>query len=143
MSAKHADKGHSLLRRQLRRHLGSNPVPPDMAGFVDAVEDAYRQFDADRGMLERSLELSSQELIQATAEMRAIFRALPDLIFNVASDGTIVRCHAGNPSDIDGRSADLVGKQLGAIPVEDVAAKLREALAAVRRERSLVTTEYA
>jgi PAS domain S-box-containing protein len=68
---------HSLLKRQIRRHLGGlHSIPREWQGFVDAVNDAYFEFDADRGMLERSLDLSSQELLQANSEMRAVFKWL-------------------------------------------------------------------
>src|SRR5919204_1052588 len=68
---------HSLLKRQIRRHLGGvDSIPREWQGFVDAVNDAYFEFDADRGMLERSLELSSQELLKANSEMRAVFEWL-------------------------------------------------------------------
>jgi PAS domain S-box-containing protein len=57
---------HSLLARQLRRHFGANfQPPPEWAAFLALVDQAYQQSDADRLMLERSLELSSQELIEA------------------------------------------------------------------------------
>ena len=45
--------------------------PRDAAFFLNAVDSAYREFDDDRRMLERSLDLSSQELLQANGEMRA------------------------------------------------------------------------
>ena len=58
------DRLHSLLRRQLRRHFGgSESIPAEWQGFLAVVDDAYRQFDEDRRMLERTLELSSQELL--------------------------------------------------------------------------------
>jgi two-component system, sensor histidine kinase and response regulator len=70
---------HSLLRRQLRRCFGESfTVPEEWRGFVSAVNDAYREFDTDRGMLERSLDLSSHELLQANSEMRAIFQISQD-----------------------------------------------------------------
>lgn len=54
---------HRLLRRQLRKHLGvEDEVPEPLKGFVAAVDAAYADFDSDRAMLERSLEISSQEL---------------------------------------------------------------------------------
>ena len=62
---------HSLLRRQLKRYFGDSfTVPEEWRGFVSAVNDAYREFDTDRAMLERSLDLSSHELLQANSEMR-------------------------------------------------------------------------
>jgi light-regulated signal transduction histidine kinase (bacteriophytochrome) len=61
---------HPLLRRQLDRHAGgSAAVPPEWQRFIDAVDQAYAQADTDRRMLERSMELSSQELLQATREL--------------------------------------------------------------------------
>lgn len=62
---------HKLLQRQLQRHLdqpGALPKPWDE--LVAAVNEAYEQADADRLLLERSLELTSQELIQRNAELR-------------------------------------------------------------------------
>jgi PAS domain S-box-containing protein len=71
------DKIHSLLKRQLKRIFGDSlPDTDDWRAFVDAVNNAYVEFDADRRMLERSLDLSSAELLQANSEMRAIIQAL-------------------------------------------------------------------
>ena len=53
---------HSLLRRQLRRHLGDQfSIPKEWQGFIRAVNEAYRESAADLGMLERSLEFSCAE----------------------------------------------------------------------------------
>ena len=57
---------HPLLERQLR-HYGAGRVP---AEFIDAVNEAYRQSDVDREMLERAMELSSSELLEANAALR-------------------------------------------------------------------------
>src|SRR4051794_23202981 len=68
---------HSLLRRQMKRHFGSSDtIPAELCGFLSMVNDAYHQSDSDRSMLERSLELTSQELIMANAEVRAVFARL-------------------------------------------------------------------
>ncbi len=57
---------HRLLRRQLRKYLGvEGEVPAALQPFVAAVDAAYVDFDSDRAMLERSLELSSKELSDA------------------------------------------------------------------------------
>lgn len=75
---------HSLLKRQLRRYFSSaDSLPKECPGFIEAVNNAYWQFDTDRAMLERSLELSSQELIQANSDMRALF----ERIINSSVDG--------------------------------------------------------
>lgn len=57
---------HRLLRRQISRHLGAEAGWPDnLRSFIKAVDLAYRESDADRSMIERSMELSSQELLLA------------------------------------------------------------------------------
>ncbi len=68
---------HTLLARQLRRHFGSeDQVPESLRSFVADVDDAYRQNDDDRRMLERSMDLSSQELFEANVELRGLIREL-------------------------------------------------------------------
>ena len=68
---------HSLLERQLRRLLSPElQGNPGLAAFLAAVDDAYRQSDTDRVLLERSLELSSTELLQANEELRQSERVL-------------------------------------------------------------------
>jgi signal transduction histidine kinase len=42
------------------------------AALLDQVSNAYWDFDSSRQLLERSLDLSSQELMQANAELRAL-----------------------------------------------------------------------
>ncbi len=134
---------HSLLKRQIRRYLGeAQPLSGELVRFIHAVDEAYHQFDADRAMLERSLELSSQELLQANSEMRTLFRAIPDLFFRLDQDGTILDCRAGAPSDLYLFSADLVGRRIHDIPSKEAAAKFEEALAKVRESRTMVSIEY-
>lgn len=59
-----------LLERQITKHFGSlTSVPEHLTPFIESVKETYRQADEDRKMLERSLELSSQELIEANENL--------------------------------------------------------------------------
>ena len=61
---------HSLLKRQLRRLADEGqPLIEEQRDFLEAINEAYWQFDADRRMLEHSLELTSQELLERNAEL--------------------------------------------------------------------------
>jgi two-component system, sensor histidine kinase and response regulator len=53
---------HKLVDRQLRRTLGTPGDDPKLRAFIEAVDSAYVQFDADRELLQRSLELTSEDL---------------------------------------------------------------------------------
>jgi signal transduction histidine kinase/ActR/RegA family two-component response regulator len=89
---------HSLLRRQLKRYFPDERVPAELEPMLDAINQAYWQFDNDRSMLERSLDLSSQELLQANAELRALVSAFPDHILRLRPSGTILDIR-GAPSE--------------------------------------------
>lgn len=77
---------HKLLKRQLVRQFGSlDEVPAQIASFVSAVNDAYEGFDQDRVLYERSLDLTSAELLeknrllqQESEETRQILAGIPD-----------------------------------------------------------------
>jgi signal transduction histidine kinase len=86
----------SLLKRQLKRFFGNDfDIPVEWEGFIAAVDSAYAEFEVDRALMDRSLELSSQELLEANSEIRAIFQAIPDLVFRLDHEGTILSVKAG------------------------------------------------
>lgn len=66
---------HRLLQRQVKKHL-QGLVPPELEAFVAAVDEAYSGQDADRAMIERTLELSSRELRDVNEAVRAKQRDL-------------------------------------------------------------------
>lgn len=87
---------HRLLQRQLKRaRLTLADMPADIANLVRLVDEAYQHFDDEREMLDRSLEISSAELVQRNALMRAVFMALPDVFLWVTRDGVIRDCRGG------------------------------------------------
>jgi PAS domain S-box-containing protein len=72
---------HSLLKRQIKKLFGSEEmVPENLQPFIAAINEAYQQSDADRAMLERSLEISSEEMRAANAELRALHAELENRI---------------------------------------------------------------
>ncbi len=93
---------HRLLRRQLRKHLGvEDEVPAALQPFVAAVDAAYADFDSDRAMLERSLELSSKELSEARDKATQAQRRLTDALESISegfflydADDRMVLCNS-------------------------------------------------
>ena len=93
---------HRLLRRQLRKHLGvEDEVPAALQPFVAAVDAAYADFDSDRAMLERSLELSSKELSEARDKATQARRRLTDALESISegfflydADDRMVMCNS-------------------------------------------------
>ncbi len=137
------ERKHSLLKRQLKKYFGaSKSIPPEWKGFIEAVDAAYGESDTDRAMLERSLELSSQELLRTNSEMRAIFQAIPDLLFRFDAGGKILDCKTGGTVDLYLPPEELLGKRIQDVPPEDVGKKFFEAVRRVQETKSLVSFEY-
>jgi diguanylate cyclase (GGDEF)-like protein/PAS domain S-box-containing protein len=54
---------HSLLKRQIAKFFADEKmIPESLQPFISAVNSAYEQSDEDRAMLERALEISSEEM---------------------------------------------------------------------------------
>src|SRR5258706_14272853 len=62
---------HSLLKRQIAKFLPEE-IPDGLRPFIEAANQAYEENDKDCRMLERCMEISSQEMLQANLEMRAL-----------------------------------------------------------------------
>jgi PAS domain S-box-containing protein len=61
---------HRLLKRQIDKHLKSIDVStPEMQNFLTAINEAYASFNNDHKQLERTLELSSNELFKANEKL--------------------------------------------------------------------------
>jgi len=62
---------HSLLERQIKRCLGENAVmTPELKEFLSRVDEAYTSADADRLIIERTLDLMSKELTERNDDLR-------------------------------------------------------------------------
>lgn len=134
---------HRLLKRQLKRYFGdSHNVPEDWKGFIDIVNSTYHESDMDRNMLERSLELSSQELLQANSEMRAIFEVVPDIFFRIDLSGVILDCKTGDPSDLLVSRRNMIGKKIYDIPVPDISGPFRNAIEHIAQTGKTISIEY-
>ena len=134
---------HSLLKRQLKRYFkGRDAIPEEWQGFIEAVNDAYWQSDSDRNMLERSMELSSQELLQANSELRAIFQALPDLFLRLDNEGTILDHKGGMANEMCFQVEELLGKGIHEVLLEKVGNEFVKAIHQVQETNSMVSIEY-
>lgn len=104
---------HSLLKRQIKRNFDEKHEFDDgIKKLLDMVNTAYREFDEDRKTLERSLDLSSKELLQANSELRTLLQALPDLIFIVDDTGRILDAKGGIETDLLMPRENYIGKSI-------------------------------
>lgn len=62
---------HKLLQRQIDKYLKpAGGMPEALAAFLKAVSESYDHYEKDRKMLERSIELSSKEMIELNKQLR-------------------------------------------------------------------------
>ena len=120
---------HPLLERQLRGLIEIDTTPrKELADFIERVGAAYRQADIDRALLERALELSSQELLQSNGEMRAVISAFPDVFIRLGDNGTILSIRAHKPKDLAVPPERVVGRRIQDIVGGRAGVRLRRAL---------------
>lgn len=154
---------HRLLRRQLRRALGSaEALPEELQALVDAVSDTYEQADDDRRRLERSLEMTSQELLERNRQLRAdvdarqraeqalrdrdtrtraILAALPDLMLVVSPTGRLQEVHAPERAFLPEPTEALCGRPVAEVLPAEVYQALAPAMDAVVRSGRLQRCE--
>jgi diguanylate cyclase (GGDEF)-like protein/PAS domain S-box-containing protein len=101
-------------------------LPSEWKALIDLVSNAYHQFDDDRAMLERSLDLSSKELIQANSEMRAVFeRVITSSVDGIFAYDRSFRCTVWNPGME--QITDVPREKAINQPLFDIFPQLREA----------------
>jgi len=138
------DKMHSLLRRQLKKIFGSaEKIPKDFGEIVKVVNEAYFNFDTDRLLLERSIEISSHELVEANSQMRSIFQTMPDMFLRIDTDGKILECKLpANNTFSPVEANDLVGKSIYTSFGPLAARQLEWAVRRVVRNKTVEIAEY-
>lgn len=112
---------HRLLKRQLKRHC-QQPLPDTINALLTAVDRAYQQADTDREMLERSLQLTSEELLERNhklslnlKEQQASEQALQqsfqilNATLNASQEGVLVVNHHGIPIVYNQRYLEING----------------------------------
>jgi PAS domain S-box-containing protein len=131
----------SLLKRQLKRFFGDDfSIPAEWEGFIAAVDSAYKEFVVDRELMERSMELSSQELLEANSEIRAIFQAIPDRVFRLDHKGMILSVTAGTGDDLP--QQELLGRTIQACWLNQSSDEFTEVLRRVIDEKSMLVIEH-
>lgn len=109
---------------------------------MEAVDSAYMEFDSDREMLERSLDLSSCELLQANSDLRVTFSVLPDLFFRVDASGKICDFKGGNEATNLIPETNTIGRSLYDLSITPVGGVFKDAVDKVLNSNQRHSIEY-
>src|SRR5206468_3363492 len=85
---------------------------------------------------------TKESLVQTSSELQAIFRAVPDLYFRLASDGTILGYHAGRYADLYVPPESFLGRRIHEVLPREVGEPFARAMQKVLRTNSVATMEY-
>ncbi|MES9958886.1 MAG: EAL domain-containing protein [Sedimenticola sp.] len=144
---------HRLLKRQLRK-LGIDPAQEptrqQWSTLLERISETYQQSDDDRYLLERSLQVSSDEMqvmfqqqkASAEGRLRALVNALPDLVFMLDEDGRYVEVIAGESQALYMPAEELRGQLLSEIMPQDQAAFFNNAIHYALKLNGLHLVEY-
>jgi len=83
------EKLHRLLARQIKKHSKSEEFLRENEEFLSSVSEAYLQADQDRSMVERSLALTSEELLAKNFDLSTSVSLL-NATLEAATDGVLV-----------------------------------------------------
>jgi diguanylate cyclase (GGDEF)-like protein len=108
---------HKLLRRQLRKLLPNAEQQKHLHDFLNAVSQAYEQADAERNLLERSLDLTSKELSARNRELNQKLQQLERLHQDLESSLATLQATFDSTGEaifaLDSRSFQVVCNRLG------------------------------
>lgn len=86
---------HRLLLRQIRRFLGEvEGLPDEVLKLLEAINEFYCQADVDRELIERSLEIASQEMLEQNQAL------LSELEARLTAESRVF--HLSNYDDVTG-----------------------------------------
>ncbi|MGA9379997.1 MAG: PAS domain S-box protein, partial [Phormidium sp.] len=85
---------------------------------------------------------AEEKLRQTTAELTAIFEALPDMYFRLDVDGTILDCITGQSQKLYMSPSEFIGKTMREVFPPELADKFHNAIDEVVKTKSLATCEY-
>ncbi len=107
-----------LLQRQITRYFPQGE-PEEMAGFFKSISDSYDHYEADRAMIERSMEISSSELMDAYTKIReeaekqqAVLNTLKELIHSLQESEFLNEKSSTSKDESDVLAIAAVLKQL-------------------------------
>src|SRR5437879_2994982 len=83
-----------------------------------------------------------EEIWQTTAELRAIFQALPDKFLRLDMDAVVLDYRGPTIPNFLGKKQELVGKSILKIAPEEVGRQFEKAISRVRKTSSMVSIEY-
>lgn len=125
---------HKILDKQIRKFFGKpDSIPDELHTLFENIDRTYKHLDEDRALLERSLELSSKELIEINSKLqqeikKVNFQALKleeskikdEAILSSIGDGMIVTDKNGKIIIMSSQAEVMLGWRFDEIKDKDM-----------------------
>jgi diguanylate cyclase (GGDEF)-like protein/PAS domain S-box-containing protein len=130
---------HPVLKRQMLKYLpGGSFSEENIVSFIRAVHETYISNDEGRMLMEHSLVVSSEELLQRNSEIRTIFEAFPDIFIRINLAGKILDYKSASMTISQLFPQQMIGRNVTEFSFLKVDAEL---LNQVHETKDLVTSE--
>ena len=96
--------------------------------FIKMISDVIIQDGIYLSVLENAINISNDELEQKNSELNAIFKAIPDIFFQIDLNGIIFTCNGENKKDLILEEHELLGKNIINIPEKHVSQRFKDAI---------------
>ncbi len=145
---------HKLLKRQLEKFNLTNletPINPDiLKKILELISQTYTELDTHIYTLERSLNISSEEMNKIYKEQKrsfnshinAIIKAMPDMMFLNNEDGKFLEVFISDDSDLYISKDELLGKCYKDIFPNELASFFYKSITKAIKDNSLTIIEY-
>lgn len=109
---------NKLLRRQIEKYLGSTgQIPKELNSLFNAINSSYDDFDKDRKLLERSLDITSKEMMDINKRLKKSekkFKTYLDLakviMIAIDTEGVVTYINKRGCETLKFEKEDIIGK---------------------------------
>lgn len=79
-------KRNNHLQRQIWKHYGDKPIPTELIDLIDSISKSYDNYEKEHKLLNRIMDISSQELFDANTELRKRNEELDRFVYSTSHD---------------------------------------------------------
>lgn len=77
---------NDLLKRQVWKHFRDMEIPEELFPLLESVSTSYTNFEKEHRLLERVMDLSSEELYESNSELRKRNQELDQFVYSTSHD---------------------------------------------------------
>lgn len=77
---------NKILKRQIQKYSNGQGIPEDMRPLFESISSFYDNFERDQKLVERVMDLSSDELMQSNLELKKLNEEMDRFVYSTSHD---------------------------------------------------------